>query len=259
MKIDIEQLRTKLCSAFCQEVAVQLRPGNIARVSLPLSMRDGDLLTAYIKPIAGGWRVSDAGGTMMRLSYEHDLTKFFQGTKKRLFDMIMAEHGLTEDDGDIYVEVSADRLMKGLFSLAQGMTRVEDLGLWTRQRVESTFYEDLEAYLHSFLPAEGIIKDYIVPKLPGAEMYPVDYFIPTKGRPLYLFGVNNKEKAMLVTIVLQHLAQLHHDYDSMVVCANLDDIPKPDRNRMVVAANDIIPSVADFAAIRPKIEHRLPA
>lgn len=257
MTIDIQALQNNLCNTFCSDVRVALS-GEKVSVSLPMSARDGDRMTAYLSQTAGGWRISDMGTTMMRLSYENDLGRLLTGARAQLFETILNENGLSEDDGKLYLDVSADALTRGLFTLGQGLTRIEDIGLWTRNRTESTFYEDLRILLCGFLPAGGQLEEnYIVPGLPSAESYPVDFRVQTGGRPLYLFGVNGKDKAMLTTIILQHLQQNHQSFDSMVVCSNIDDIPKPDRRRLMNAANDVVPYIQDASALKQKIEHRM--
>lgn len=256
--IETEAIRKSLCSAFCEDVVVRAR-GDLLTVSIPLTARDGDGFTAYLSRTAGGWRVSDAANTMMRLSYENDLNKLLSGSRAKLYASILAESGLKEDDGELYVEVAADKLTQGLFTLGQGLSRIEDLALWTTNRIESTFFDDLKAALLSFLPADSIETDYLVPGLPGAENYPVDFCIHTSGRPLYLFGVNNQEKARLATIILQHLQQNDQRFESMAVCADFDAISQKDRHRLMIAANDIVPNVADIKSIKQKVQHRLMA
>lgn len=199
------------------------------------------------------------GSTMMRLSYENDLNKLFTGARGKLFETILKEGGLAEEDGELYLDVPADAIPRGLFTLGQGLTRVEDIGLWTRSRIESTFYEDLAAVLESFLPPEQFERGYVVPGVPNGDSYPVDYFIRTQRRPLYLFGVNTKEKAMLTTIILQHLMAAQQDFDSMVICANIEDIPKLDKRRLTNAANDVVATIQDTEVIRSKIERRIRA
>lgn len=258
MKIDHHAIQQQLCATFCSDVRVTLGDG-FARVNLPMTGRDGDGFTAYLQPISAGWRISDMGSTMMRLSYENDLAKLFTGARGKLFETILKEGGLEEDDGELYLEVPADAIPRGLFTLGQGITRVEDIGLWTRNRIESTFYEDLAAVLESILPPGQFERGYVVPNVPNGDSYPVDYFIRTPRRPLYLFGVNTKEKAMLTTIILQHLQAAKQDFDSMVICSNMDEIPKLDRRRLINAANDVVANIQDTDAIIMKVEHRIRA
>ncbi|QXW17449.1 DUF1828 domain-containing protein [Comamonas aquatica] len=253
-----EAIRKSLCATFCREVAVTERAG-AAAVSLPIMGRDGDFLTAYVEPATAGWRVSDKGSTLMRLSYENDLSKLLSGARERLYNTVLLESGLQEDDGELFTEVPADALAMGLFSLAQGVTRVEDLGLWTRTRVESTFADDLRSTLFDIVGRDRVTEGYFVPNVPAAESYPVDFFVQTDGVPLFVFGVQNRDKARLTTIILQHLASHTQLFNSMVVYSDVDDIPKADRNRLMNAANDSVASISDVDVIRMKIQHRMKA
>lgn len=256
MMIDIEALQKNLCLSFCREVIVQSIDDKTASISLPMIGRDGDHIMVYVTQSTYGWRVSDMGTTMMRLSYENDLSTLLSGSRERLYNMILSESGLTEDDGEIFVNAAADHLPSALFTLGQGLTRVEDLSLWTRSRVGNTFYDDLRKIISDIVPEEDYEESHVVPGVDGAQNYPVDYMIRTPGRPLYLFGVINQDKARLATIILQHLAKHRVDFDSIVVCSDMDDIPKPDVRRMMSAANDIVASIEDHEVIKLKIEHR---
>lgn len=255
--INIESLQKNLCSSFCRDVAVRAIDDEILAVSLPLVGRDGDHLMAYVTQATYGWRVSDMGTTMMRLSYENDLTTLLSGSREKLYSMILTEAGLTEDDGEIYLEAPADGLPMALFALGQGLTRIEDLGLWTKGRVENTFYDDLRSLIAEIVPAGEWKESYIVPEIDDGPNYPVDYMVKTPGRPLYVFGVLNQDKARLATIILQYLAKQNAAFDSMVVCSDIDNISRVDVKRLMNAANDVVASIDDRDVIRQKIEHRL--
>ncbi len=258
MNATAEAIREKLCATFCQDVAVHQRAEGIA-VSLPVVGRDGDHITAYVKDATGGWRVSDMGATLMRLSYENDLSKLLTGARERLFNTVLGEAGAAEDDGELFIEVPADELTRGLFALGQAITRVEDLGLWTRARVESTFNDDLRSLILKTAGEDKVTENYIVPGIPEADNYPVDFFIDAPHEPLYVLGVGNRDKARLATIILQHLRVHAKRFNSMVVYADMDDIPKVDQRRLMRAANDAVPSIEDHEAITDKIAHRLAA
>ena len=217
------------------------------------------MLTAYVEPATAGWRISDKGSTLMRLSYENDLNKLLSGARERLYNTVLLESGLQEDDGELYSEVPLDGLSVGLFSLAQGITRVEDLGLWTRNRVESTFSDDLREVLGRIVGRDQLAEGYKVPGVPNSEDYPVDFFINAPGEPLYIFGVSNRDKARLTTIILQHLNKHAGRFNSMVVYADVDEIPKADSKRLMNAANDSVATISDVDVIRSKIAHRMRA
>ncbi len=256
MTIETNALRENLCAAFCNNVEVGVIDSETVSISLPLSGRDGDQVVAYATQMTGGWRVSDMGSTLMRLSYENDLSKLLTGARQKLFSSVLAESGLQEHDGEIFTEVPADALTGGLFTLGQGVIRLEDLGLWTQNRVESTFYDDLRAIIADIVPDADLVENYIVPNIEGAENYPVDFYIKTQRNPLYLFGVLNKDKAMLSTIIIQHLRASGAKFDAMVVYQDIDAVPRPHTKRLMSAANDTVASIGERDAIKEKIEHR---
>lgn len=193
----------------------------------------------------------------MRLSYEHDLTKLLAGPRERIYQSMLSDGGLAEEEGDIFLDVPADDLMRGLFVLGQGVSRIEGLTHWTRKNVESTFFDDLRRVLRQYVPEQSLIEDYVVPGVDNGENYAVDFYIKTPIRPLYLFGVGNRDKARLTTIFLQHLQAEAPPFESMVVCQDFDALPAGDRSRLLKAANDIVPSIHDETAIRQKIAHRM--
>lgn len=253
----IDAIQEQLCSAFCSSVALSEVEGHIV-VPLPFTARDGDGLNVYLDRCAGaGWRVSDLGTTMMRLSYEIDISKAMEGSRGKLLESVLAETGTQEDDGEIFIEVPADRLASGIFAVGQAMSRVGDLSLWTRVRTESTFYDDLRERIRSSVDNDRIHENHHVPGVPGSENYPVDFKIDTDGRPLYIMGVPNRDKARLATITLQHLRSYNDDFESMIALASIEAIPQADIKRLMFAANDMIPSLDDAGEFRRKIAHRL--
>ena len=253
--IDVDVLQKQLCNAFCASVSIN-KKGSGAVISLPLHDRDGDSFTVYVSGHAGGFQLSDVGNTLMRLSYEHDVDKLLSGSRGKLFELAVAEAGATSNDGELLLNAAADNMIPALFSFGQMMSRVSDLSLWSKQRAASTFHDDLKQLLHARLPEVEIQEDYLVPNLQGASHYPIDFFINAH-RPLYIFSAHNKDKARLVTIILQHLKMSHEKFDSLVVCANAEDLPKQDLLRLMSAANDVAPDFGEHDVIVDKIRHRL--
>lgn len=262
--INVQSVSDEICKSFCQNIVVESFSGHVSAaktdlqlaVHLPLVGRDGDGIVAYLSQTATGWRLSDNGMTLMRLSYENDLGRLLSGARERLFQTVLSESHLQQDDAELFTEVPADSLIKGLFLLGQGCIRVEDMGLWTRTKVESAFCDDLRRALHRLLPSADCVENYQVPNVPDAATYPVDYFIKTPGKPLYLFGVHNRDRARLVTIILQYLTAHAPTFDSMVVYSELNDVPEADSRRLFAAANDIVPSINETAILEQKIRHR---
>ncbi len=256
--MNIEEIRKTLCSTLCADVNVIERGEGLLFVATPFAFADGDAYSIYLKQLpAGGFRITDMGGTLMHLSYENDIDKFREGTRGKVFNQVLSEMDLAEEDGEFYIDISATSLGTGLFRFGQALTRLHDLTFLNRVRVESTFYEDLREKLRGYVDAERIHEGYIVPGVTSAADYPVDYFIEGGALPVYLFGVPNRDKARLATIILQHLIAAGSNFNSMIVFQNASDIPSRDLNRLMNAANDMIASLDASGDFERKLLQRV--
>lgn len=258
--MNTSEMESALCRALCGSVTVQQRADGLWRVDTPWTFPDGDGYSIYISPApTGGLRISDQGLTLMRMSYENDLTKFREGTRGRLLAQVLADAGLMEDDGEFFLDSTVDDLGFNVLRLGQGLTRVHDLTFLNRVRVESTFYDDLREKLQSLVGSERLTEGYVVPDVANGGDYPVDYFVQGGSVPLYLFGVPNRDKARLATIILQHLIGSRQNFNSMIVYQNMADLPRPDLSRLTNAANDMIDSLDAIDDFERKLLRRVNA
>ena len=251
-------LQQHLCTMLCREVQVVERRGQLM-VSLPFEGRDGDHPVVHLSQEGEGWRLSDLAKTLMRLSYENDLSKLLSGARGKLYEQVLRECGVSDQDGELVVKAGAEELVQGLFRLGRCICRLEDLGLWSRGRVESTFYDDLNSVLRDVVGGDRLIRDYVDPDVPASENYPIDFYVQGARAPLYLFGVKGADKARLTAITLQHLKTYAGNFDSLVVVNDLGDVSKADIERLAKVANDMVFGLDDKRAIRDKIDHRLRA
>ena len=258
--MNTSELESTLCQALCGTVTVRQKAEGLWHVDTPWTFPDGDGYSIYISTApTGGLRISDQGLTLMRMSYENDLTKLRDGTRGRLLGQVLADAGLQEDDGEFFLDSTADDLGASVLRLGQGLTRVHDLRFLNRVRVESTFYDDLRAKLQSLVGQERLTEGYVVPGVANGSDYRVDYFIEGGAVPLYLFGVPNRDKARLATIILQHLIGSRQDFNSMIVYQNMADLPRPDLSRLTNAANDMIDSLDASDDFKRKLLRRVRA
>lgn len=256
--MDAQELQKVLCKALCAQAVVTPVRDGFWRVATPFKFPDGDAYTLYLQQVAsGGLRISDAGSTLMHLSYENDIDKLREGSRGRLLQQVLAESDLEEADGEFYVDSVADELGQNIFRFGQALTRIHDLTFLNRLRTESTFYEDLRETLRAIVGAEHLQEGYVVPDVPRASEYPVDYFVESTGAPLYVFGVPNRDKARLATIILQHLIGADRDFNSMIVFQNMADLPRADVSRLTNAANDQVDSLDATDDLRRKLLRRV--
>ena len=256
--MNTNELQEAVCKALCEQATVTEVQRDFWRVDTPFVFPDGDSYSVYLRQLpTGGLRISDAGATLMHLSYENDIEKFRDGTRGRLLQQILAESDVREEDGDFFVDTPLTGLGTGVFRFGQALTRIHDLSFLNRARSESTFYEDLRETLKSIVDAERLHEGYVVPGIPRASDYPVDYLVEGGAAPLYLFGVPNRDKARLATIILQHLIASGRDFNSMIVFQNMSDLPRADVSRLTNAANDQVDSLDAAEDLRRKLLRRV--
>jgi hypothetical protein len=117
------ELQKILCKALCAEATVTSVHDGFWRVATPFRFPDGDSYTLYLQQVAsGGLRISDAGSTMMHLSYENDIDKLREGTRGRLLQQVLSESDMQEDDGEFFVESAIEDIGKSMFRFGQALT-----------------------------------------------------------------------------------------------------------------------------------------
>jgi hypothetical protein len=254
-----QTLKRLLCESWCSELDVS-EDGDALRLSMPLLEPDGDYVTVWLRQTIGGWRIEDAGTTLMRISYDADTSAITRGPRRVLLDKTLAEYGARlDDDGQIVSEMQEQHIGISLLRYGQAMLRVNDLKTWSKSRVASTFFHDLKLSLNEIVGAERVLENYLAPQVPDAVDYPIDFAIGGGPTPLFVFGVPTRERARLATIVLQHVDQYIDSFDSIVVFQDASQIPSVDLRRLMNAANDMVDSIEAKSALEKKIRHRLRA
>lgn len=84
------------------------------------------------------------GHTLMHLSYENDINKFRQEPRGELFDRILSEMGIQEQDGQLFIDGTINEISENIFRFGQVLTKIYDLTFLNRVRVQATFYDDLK-------------------------------------------------------------------------------------------------------------------
>jgi hypothetical protein len=184
------------------------------------------------------------------LSYENDIDKLREGTRGKIFDQIKAETIIDEDNGEFFIETQIENLGFNIFRLGQALTKINDLTFLNRARAESTFYEDLQEQLYKIVGDDKVKKDYYYGEMENAKDYPIDYRIEGRYAPLFLFGIPNRDKARLTTIILERLLRAKPDFDSLLIFSDQGSIPKQDLARLSNAGGEMIASLdaeSDFS------------
>ena len=257
MALNTEALRTLLCQRLCEDVRLQERPDGALMLRTNFQFPDGDRYPIHLSASpAGGLRLSDRGHTLMHISYEHDIDTFLEGTRGMALERILNEAGLRwdqEKSGVLCLDTAPERLPEALFTFGQALTRVYDLTLLSRSNVSSTFDEDLDRLLLSMVDEEKIERNY-QPEIPNRKNYLVDYRIETsRDVPLFLYGVPNRDKARLTTIMLSHFHLHELRFTSIIVFANQSELPGTDVARLSDVGDEMVSSLASPDVLRRKV------
>ena len=242
-----KELQKALCQQLCKDIQLIEREGGKMMISTPFSHPDGDNYSLYLKEVSDGKiRISDEADTIMRLSYETpDVNKYFKGNRGQLMKQILREQDIQQDNGNFYVETLTDKISQGIFRLGQALNQIYDLSYLNKDRLISTFHEDLEELLDDIVKEKNLVdekksiileKDYQVPELDNAENYTIDYSLKKDGGiPLFLFGITNQDKAKLVTITLQHLSLHNIKKSTLLIFERQEEIPHKHLGRLMDA------------------------
>ena len=260
MTINEDALRSFLCERLCQDVGIDRRPDGALMLRTQFRFPDGDGFPIHVSEApAGGFRLSDRGHTLMHVSYDHDVDAFMDGARGALMERIVAESGVQQEGGAFCVDTPADGLPEALFRLGQALTRIYDLTFLSRSNVGSTFYDDLATLLGDLVNESQLQRDY-EPDVPNGQAYPVDYRIEGRdGSPLFLYGVPNRDKARLTTIMLSHFHRHDLSFESIIVFENQMEIPRMDLARLSDVGGEMISSLDSSDDFNRKLLRRVAA
>ena len=196
------------------------RPGDY-QLHAPIFHEDGDMVDIYLQdsPIGDEYvRICDFGLAVMRLSYTFEVNS---PTRQRIFDSILYNNGVKNEEGNIYLDAPIDKLYEGILQFAGCVQKVCNMRYWSREVVRSTFYEDLEEYvtteMQQFSP---------VPNLSPIPDYPVsvDWFLEHNSQNFYVFGIRGNDKAKVAAIALLEFQKARLPFISMVVHENMEEL-----------------------------------
>lgn len=260
MAINPDDLQRRLCEQLCASVRVERRPDGAKMLATDFAFPDGDGYTIHLSEASGGIRLFDKGNTLMRISYDHDIDAFLAGSRGLLIERILNEECVSQDHGEFYVDSPTDRLSETLFRYGRALTRIYDLTLHPRSRGVSTFYDDLTELLSQTAGENEFERDHVIPGMPNSEAYPIDYRLEGKnGRQLFLYGVPNRDKARLTTIILSHFHRIELDFESIIVFDDQAALPRLDVARLSDVGGDMVSSLASCSDLRRKMQRRLVA
>lgn len=259
MPLDATKLQHLLCAKLRNAIQVVRRPDGRLMLHTGFEFPDGDRFPIHVSETAThGVRLSDMGHTLMHISFDRDVDSFLLGTRRQLLESIASESGICFDGGIFYVECSLENVRDTIFRFGQTLTRVYNLSFLSQPRGESTFYGDLTSLLKSMI-SEDIIQINYVPKgLPIPEGFWVDFKIDgNHDLPLFVYGVPNRDKAHLTTIMLSLFHRHQIKFASLLIFRDQTEILPLDLARLSDVGGDMISSLDSVNDLRRKLLERV--
>lgn len=226
---------------------LEKRPG-IQQVFAPLYHEDGDMISIFLDIPKNAdiaphetIRISDHGLTLMRLSYSFEIDT---PNKERIFQKILAENGVSESDGVLFIETIPESLYPALMQFSHTIAKICNMRQFKREVLNSLFEEMLDDLITNTLKKYNP-QGSVFPLLDRDDLE-VDYQLKPNGIPYYLFGVKDNAQARLATIACLEFQKARLPFKSVIVHEDFDKLSRKDRTRLTSACDKQFPSLQDF-------------
>lgn len=224
----------RLKSAFTGTFQLKEKRPNIFQIIAPFFHEDGDILEIFVEPTnQERYRFCDYGLTLMHLSYQVNLTE----SKETIYNKILSENGLDEQDGNIFIESDVDDLLPNFFHFAQTLGKVSSLQYLKKKTVQNLFYDLLIQYIEeNYRDIDHSIK---YTPVPSNKECVVDVMFDLPRHPLFLFGVkeNDNQKALEIVANCLEFKTENINFQSLVVYQNFDKLTQNNIKRLLRATD----------------------
>lgn len=194
--VDIEILKKDLCKAFCSELSVARIPAGLAFSGFFEDL-NGDRLSGYLIEDEDDPYLSDDGTFLNELAASG--VDVLGGSRAEFLKRILDDVDAFVDPDTLFIRTktftstpSPEKIIKFLAALV----RAQDVSFWTRERIKSTFTEDLLSDLNKrFGKVATVERNGILDK--DFSDFPVDILISPKqegGKKVAVFSVLNVDR-----------------------------------------------------------------
>lgn len=198
--IDDVQIESALKSSISKEVVLH-REGSRWLVFTPFRFDDGDSFVITLHSDRSRWYFSDEGHTLMHLSYRMDEATFQKGNRAEIISSTLSQFEVKNRRGILTKDVESNDFGNALYAFVQAIVKVSDISMLSRERVKSTFLEDVDVFLQETVGSQ-LIKEWVDKEHDNEARYRVPYAIRTKRSPLWIFPVQNDTSVQDATIVM---------------------------------------------------------
>jgi hypothetical protein len=186
----------------CEQIDLEAEGPDRFRILTPFRFEDGDHFGIVLKREGDRWILTDEAHTLMHLSYWLDETELDTGNRHQIIQGSLSSFLVEDRDGEFIIPITDGRYGDALFNFVQAISKVSDVSFLSRERVRSTFLEDLKLFLQSQVPPDRLSIDWTDPRHDQKKRYPVDFRINQVARPLFIYALPTDGKVKDATINL---------------------------------------------------------
>jgi hypothetical protein len=229
--MNLSSIKGDFKSRVCEQIDIEQEGEDRFFVTTPFRFGDGDHYVIVLKKEEERWILTDEAHTLMHLSYWMDdkaLEEGAIGNRKEIMDSSLSSYFVQNRGGELIIPVNEARFGDALFNFIQALTKISDISYLSKERVRSTFVEDLMEFLKKNLDNTRLSFNWNDKDRDPNRRYLVDCRINTMKRPLFVYGVPNDAKAHLATIALLRFDNWGIPFRSLGVFEDQTDMdPKP--------------------------------
>lgn len=233
-----------LTEGFNSHISVRDKRPGIKKLVAPLFHEDGDMVDIFLEELGDGRvRISDKGLSLMRLSYSFDIDT---PNKEKIFDRILTENRIAEEEGNLFLDVAPEQIYPGVMHFGQTIAKVTNMALYRREIIANLFYEMLDdsvkEKLADFKPRENVVP------FPQREELVVDYALTAFEKPIFIFGVKEREstKLRLAAVSCLEFQRFGLPFRSVVIHQDFTALSKTDQKIITNAADKQFTTLSEF-------------
>jgi hypothetical protein len=227
---DTDNIERDFKRKVCDELSIEPEGLNRYIVSTPLTFEDGDVLPIVLKREDGQWVLTDEGHTFLQLTYDLDDTDIQTGNRREIIDRTLLSCGLKNRQGELLLPIEGQRYGDSLYSFIQALIKIDDIRYLSRERVRSTFAEDLKTFVEKVTPATRRTHKWHDAQRDPPANYEADFRLNGTDTPLFIFALDSEVKIRDATITLGQYERWGLTFDSLGIFEDQESV-----NRKVLA------------------------
>jgi hypothetical protein len=200
--MSVQTITQNFRQKVCDQVRVEAEGVDRYRVFTPFLFEDGDHLVIVLKQEDGRWVLSDEGHTFMHLTYDLDEKDLRSGSRQKIISNALAAFSVEDRNGELILSINNEQFGDALYSYIQALLKIFDISYLSRERVRSTFMDDVQDFVQEHIQKGHVHVDWHDPVHDPDSKYSADFMIESESGPILVYALSNDSRVSNATINL---------------------------------------------------------